>query len=86
MYLKSRKSFEVRRGKIIISPCAKIKHTVKHDFGVCQKKAQGKACTVKYVFIVCYIFAICPIESTRQTTRHTAKSGILIVTHTNSYF
>ena len=43
LYVKSRKSFEVRRQKKIITlPCAKIKHTAKTCFAVCHKKAHGK--------------------------------------------
>ena len=41
LYVKSRKSFEVRK-KIITLPCAKIKHTAKSCFAVCQKKTHGK--------------------------------------------
>ena len=44
LYVKSRKSFEVRRQKKFITlPCAKIKHTAKCSFAVCHKKAHGKA-------------------------------------------
>ena len=40
----------------------------------------AKTHTEKYIFIVCYIFAVSPIGSTRQTTGHTAKSWVSVVT------
>ena len=43
LYVKCRKSFEVRRQNFFITlPCAKIKHTAKFSFAVCHKKAHGK--------------------------------------------
>jgi len=43
LYVKCRKSFEVRKQKKFITlPCAKIKHTAKFSFAVCHKKAHGK--------------------------------------------
>ena len=48
LYVKCRKSFEVRRQKNFITlPCAKIKHTAKSCFAVCHKKH-----TAKYFFAV----------------------------------
>jgi len=47
------------------------KHTTKQDFVVCQ------------IFAGCVtannLFVVCPIESTRQTTGHTTKSWIPVV-------
>ena len=58
----------------------------KYYFVVYQNKTQQKMAlpcakthTEKYIFIVCYIFAVSPIGSTRQTTGHTAKSRISVV-------
>ena len=57
LYVKSRKNFEVRKQKKFITlPCAKIKHTAKYFFAVCQIKAHGK------VFL-CRV----PKKSTRQS-------------------
>ena len=43
LYVKNRKSFEVRRQKKCIAlPCVKIKHTAKSCFAVCKKKTHGK--------------------------------------------
>ena len=62
LYAKSRKSFVVRR-EFFTLPCALIKHTAKHVFAVCQKKAHGIVwlCRVpkKIHFTVCYIFTVC---------------------------
>ena len=52
---EQKKKFEVRRDKNFITlSYAKIKHTAKYGFAVCQKKH-----TTKYDFVVCQIFAGC---------------------------
>ena len=57
LYVKSRRSFKVRRQKKFIAlPCARKKHTANHDFAVCHKKAHGKE-------ILCRLLK----KSTRQT-------------------
>ena len=43
LYVKCRKSFEVRRQNFFITlPCAKIKHMTKFSFAVCQKNHTAK--------------------------------------------
>ena len=75
LYVKSKKSFKVRRQKKFIAlPCAKKKHTANHDFAVCHKKAHDKVflCrvlkkhTANHDFAVCFGFAVCFLEHTRQ--------------------
>ena len=74
LYVKSRKSFEVRREK-------------NYYFVVCQKNYMVilLLCRVSCViFLLCghmakKFFAVCSIEFTQQATGHTAKSQILIV-------
>ena len=51
LYVKCRKSFEVRRQKKFITLlCAKIKHTVNYFFAVCKKKAHGKECLHRVLY------------------------------------
>ena len=63
LYVKSRKSFEVRRKKIITLPYAENNTRQTIDFAVCQKKAHGKVfavCqhTAKHGFCRVYFFAV----------------------------
>jgi hypothetical protein len=92
LYVKSRKSFEVRRIKFITLSCARKKHMTKHDFMVCQNKAHGKIHTLscakekhmaKLCFAVCYIFLMCthgkePLSRV-PVRKHTAKNRIPVV-------
>ena len=88
LYKKSIKSFEVIRDFFYFAVCLNKTHS-KAYLCVCQKKAHGKACVPKkalpcVIFLPCVhmaksFFAVCPIESTRQTTGHTANTHFPVV-------
>jgi len=68
----------------ITLPCTKIKHTANQYFTVYQKKAHGKVCLCRvpknlHGNHVLYLYCVCPIKSTRQTTGHTVNSRIPVV-------
>ena len=79
LYVKSRKSFEVRREKKFITlSCAKKNYMV--ILLLCRVSC--------VIFLLCghmakRFFAVCSIEFTQQATGHTAKSQILIVIDPN---
>ena len=57
LYVKSRKSFEVRRQIFFVTlPSAKIKHTAKSCFAVCQKKNTRQTMTLPCALVLPCVF------------------------------
>ena len=84
LYVKSRKSFEVRRQNFFITfLCAKIKHTAKSCFAVCHKKVAQKKSTQQTTTLPCALVLSCVFLSTLGKTHvcrvtvnlHTANRG-----------